>query len=175
MQETEMSETQEKDEHGCLIGKETWDEEQQKCVPIPPASPPAAPQNTKDIKNKTVKLSMDEALARIPTLEAEIEEKDNLITDLTKQLDEANKVLESQERAKLINDIIPMSSYKINDLIPKSIEELKAIRLTLSAAMPPKVNSVAFGVLGKSAAEDRSRGLTVGDLSVVTAAKRKSA
>ncbi len=170
-----MSETQEKDEHGCLIGKETWDEEQQKCVPIPPASPPTAPQNTKDIKNKTVKLSMDEALARIPALEDEISEKNNLIADLTKQLEEANKVLESQERAKLINDIIPMSSYKINDLIPKSIEELKAIRLTLSAAMPPKVNSVAFGVLGKSAAEDRSRGLTVGDLSVVTAAKRKSA
>jgi len=162
-----MSEEQ-KDEHGCLIGKETWDPEQQKCVP----TSPVGAQNRKEIKNKTVKLSIDEALARIPPLEAEIKEKDNLIADLTKQLEEANKVLESQERAKLINDILPLSSYKINDLVPKSIEELKAIRLTLSAAMPPKVNSVAFGVLGKTAAEDRQRGLTVGDLSVVTAAKR---
>ena len=163
-----MSET-EKDENGCLIGKETWNEEQQKCISTPPAS-----QNTRDIKNKTVKLSMDEALARIPPLEKEILEKNNLIADLTRQLDEANKVLEAQERAKLINDIIPMSSYKINDLIPKSIEELKAIRLTLSSAMPPKVNSVAFGVLGSSCT-DRERGLTVGDLSVVTATKRKHA
>ena len=161
-----MSETQ-KDEHGCLIGKETWNEEQQKCIP----NPPAAAQN---IKNKTVKLSMDEALARIPPLEAEIKEKDNLIADLTKQLEEANKVLEAQEKAKLINDIIPMSSYKINDLVSKSPEELKAIRLTLLAAMPPRVNSVAFGVLGASS-DDRERGLTVGDLSVVTATKRQRA
>ena len=107
-------------------------------------------------------------------VEAQIKEKNNLIIDLTRQLDEANKLLESQEKAKLINDIIPMSSYKINDLVSKSPEELKAIRLTLSAAMPPRVNSVAFGVLG-SASDDRERGLTVGDLSVVTAAKRKSA
>jgi hypothetical protein len=162
---TKMSET-EKDEHGCLIGKETWNEEQQKCIPISPTS-----QNSKDVKNKTVKLSMDEALARIPPLEAEIKEKENLIADLTKQLDEANKLLESQEKAKLINDIIPISSYKINDLVSKSPEELKAIRLTLLAAMPPRVNSVAFGVLG-SASDDRERGLTVGDLSVVTATKR---
>jgi hypothetical protein len=160
----------EKDEHGCLIGKEQWNEEQQKCIPKQTTNT----QPNKDIKNKTVKFSIEEALAMIPPLEAKIKEKNNLITDLTRQLDEANKLIESQERAKLVNDIIPMSSYKINDLIPKSIEELKAIRLTLSAAMPPRVNSVAFGVLG-SASDDRERGLTVGDLSVVTAAKRKSA
>jgi len=173
MQETEMSEEQ-KDEHGCLIGKETWSEEQQKCVPISPANPPTAPQNARNIKNRTVKLSMDEALARIPAFEAEISEKNNLIADLTKQLEEANKVLEGQEKAKLINEIIPLSSYKLNDLVSKSPEELKAIRLTLLAAMPPRVNSVAFGVLG-SAVDDRERGLTVGDLSVVTATKRKRA
>jgi hypothetical protein len=162
---TKMSET-EKDEHGCLIGKETWNIEQQKCIPTSSVS-----QNSNDVKNKAVKLSMDEALARIPALEAEIKEKENLIGDLARQLEEANKVLEAQEKAKLINDIIPMSSYKINDLVDKSPEELKAIRLTLAAAMPPRVNSVTFGVLG-SASDDRERGLTVGDLSVVTATKR---
>jgi DNA-directed RNA polymerase subunit F len=168
VQANKMSEG-EKDEHGCLIGKEQWNEEQQKCIPKQTTN-----DSGKEIKNKTVKFSIEEALAMIPPLEAKIKEKNNLIADLTRQLDEANKVLEAQERAKLVNDIIPMSSYKINDLVPKSIEELKAIRLTLSAAMPPRINSVAFGVLG-SASDDRERGLTVGDLSVVTAAKRKSA
>ena len=50
-----MSEEQ-KDEHGCIIGKEVWNEEQQKCIPIP--SPSA------EIQNKTVKMSMDEALEK---------------------------------------------------------------------------------------------------------------
>jgi len=167
MQETEMSET-EKDEHGCLIGKEVWDEDQGKCVAT-------AGQNSKDIKNKAVKMSMDEALARIPPLEAKIKDNETLIADLTKQLEEANGVLEGQEKARLINEIIPVSSYKLNDLVGRSIEELKGIRVTLMNAMPPKVNSVAFGVLGKNAADDRMKGLTVGDLSVVTAAKRKRA
>ena len=65
MQETE------KDEHGCLIGKEVWDEDQGKCV--------TTGQNSKDIKNKAVKMSMDEALARIPPLEAKIKDNETLI------------------------------------------------------------------------------------------------
>ena len=165
MQETKMSEEQ-KDEHGCLIGKETWNEEQQKCVPIPTPSA--------EIQNKTVKMSMDEALARIPTLEAEIKEKNKRITDLTKHLDEANQLLDGQEKSKLISEILPLSSYKLDDLVPKTYDELKAIRKTLANAMPPKVNSVRFGVLGTDLS-DREKGLTIGDLSVVTAAKRKGA
>lgn len=31
-----QGETAEKDEHGCVAGKETWSEEQQKCVAKPP-------------------------------------------------------------------------------------------------------------------------------------------
>ena len=160
-----MSEEQ-KDEHGCIIGKEVWNEEQQKCVPIPSASA--------GIQNKTVKMSMDEALARIPPLESEVKEKNNLIANLTKQLDEANKVLEGQGKAKLISEILPRSSYKIESLVNKTVDELKSIRNTLANAMPPKVNSVRFGVLGADLS-DREKGLTVGDLSVVTAAKRKGA
>jgi len=159
-----MSETQ-KDEHGCIIGKEVWNEEQQKCLPIP--NPSA------EIQNKTVKMSMDEALARIPALEAEVKEKNKLITDLTKQLDEANKVLDGQEKAKLINEILPRSSYKMDFLINKTVDELKSIKNTLANAMPPKVNSVRFGVLGTDLS-DREKGLTIGDLSVVTAAKRRA-
>ena len=159
-----MSETQ-KDEHGCIIGKEVWNEEQQKCVPIP--NPSA------EIQNKTVKMSMDEALARIPALEAEVKERNKLITDLTKQLDEANKILDGQEKAKLINEILPRSSYKMDFLVNKTVEELKSIKNTLANAMPPKVNSVRFGVLGTDLS-DREKGLTIGDLSVVTAAKRRA-
>ena len=160
-----MSE-EEKDEQGCIIGKEVYSEEQQKCVPKP--SPSA------EIQNKTVKMSMDEALARIPTLESEIQEKNKIISDLTKHLDEANQLLEGQEKSKIISEILPMSSYKLDDLTPKTFDELKAIRNTLANAMPPKVNSVRFGVLGTDLS-DREKGLTVGDLSVVTAAKRKGA
>ena len=160
-----MSE-EEKDEQGCIIGKEVYSEEQQKCVPKP--SPSA------EIQNKTVKMSMDEALARIPTLESEIKEKNKIISDLTKHLDEANQLLEGQEKSKIISEILPMSSYKLDDLVTKTFDELKGIRNTLANAMPPKVNSVRFGVLGTDLS-DREKGLTVGDLSVVTAAKRKGA
>ena len=158
-----MSE-EEKDEQGCIIGKEVWNEEQQKCLPKPAES----------IQNKTVKMSMDEALARIPTLESEIQEKNKMITNLTKHLDEANQLLEGQEKSKIISEILPMSSYKLDDLVTKTYDELKTIRNTLANAMPPKVNSVRFGVLGTDLS-DREKGLTVGDLSVVTAAKRNGA
>ena len=158
-----MSE-EEKDEQGCIIGKEVWNEEQQKCVP----------KQADSIQNKTVKMSMDEALARIPKMESEIQEKNKMITNLTKHLDEANQLLEGQEKSKIISEILPMSSYKLDDLAPKTFDELKTIRNTLANAMPPKVNSVRFGVLGTDLS-DREKGLTVGDLSVVTAAKRKGA
>jgi hypothetical protein len=99
-------------------------------------------------------------------------EKDALIKDLTNLLDEANKVLESQERGRLIGEILPRSQFKMDDLVGKSVEDLKNINATLSHAMPPRVNSVRFGVQGADVS-DREKGLTVGDLSVVTAAKRK--
>ena len=60
----------------------------------------------------------------------------------------------------------------MDDLVGKTVEDLKNISATLSRAMPPRVNSVRFGVHGADVS-DREKGLTVGDLSVVTAAKRK--
>jgi SepF-like predicted cell division protein (DUF552 family) len=132
------------------------------------ANPSAAP------KNKAAKMSMDQAYAEIENLRRVIAEKDPLIADLTRQLDEANKVLESQEKARLIGEIMPRSNFKMDDLVGKSAEELQQIRATLDYAMPPKVNSVRFGVQAADLS-DREKGLTVGDMSIVTAQKRKEA
>jgi len=125
-------------------------------------------------KNKTVKMTMDQAYAEIENYKRVVGEKESLIVDLTKHLDEANKVLESQEKGRLIGEILPRSSFKIDDLVGKSVEDLKNIRATLDQAMPPRVNSVRFGVRGADLS-DREKGLTVGDLSIVTAQKRKEA
>ena len=125
-------------------------------------------------KNKAAKMSIDQAYAEIEGLRRIVTEKDSLIHHLTEQLDEANKVLESQEKGRLIGEILPRSQFKMDDLIGKSVEDLKNINATLSHAMPPKINSVRFGVVGADVS-DREKGLTVGDLSVVTAARRKGA
>lgn len=129
--------------------------------------------NKGDLKNKTAKISMDEALAQLEDSKRLMGEKDQLIADLTAQLKEANDVLEGQEKAKLIGEILPRSSFNMDELVAKNIEDLKNIRATLDQARLPKVNSVRFGV---SAADvsDREKGLTVGDLSIVTATKRKA-
>jgi hypothetical protein len=125
-------------------------------------------------KNKAAKMSIDQAYAEIEGLRRTVSERDSLISDLTKQLDEANKVLESQEKGRLIGEILPKSQLKMDELVAKSVEDLKNINTTLSHAMPPRVNSVRYGVVGADVS-DREKGLTVGDLSVVTAAKRKGA
>lgn len=125
-------------------------------------------------KNKAAKMSIDQAYAEIIGLRRTITEKDSLINHLTEQLDEANKVLESQERGRLIGEILPKSQFKMDDLVGKSVEDLKNISATLSHAVPPRSNSARFGIVG-SDVSDREKGLTVGDLSVVTAIKRRGA
>jgi hypothetical protein len=127
-------------------------------------------EGSQDPKNKAAKMSVDQAYVEIEKYKQIIPEKDAIIADLTHQLEEANKVLESQEKARLIGQIIPRSTYKMDDLIGKSAEELKNIRVTLEAAMPPKVNSVRFGVKSDHSDQD-----TVGDISWSTAQKRKGA
>ena len=126
------------------------------------------------VKNKTVKMSMDQALARNAELEKLVGEKDTLLVDMTKQLQEANNVLEGQEKARLIDEIMPRSSFKMDELVTKNMDELKSIRATLDQARLPKVNSARFGV-HRADVSDREKGLTVGDLSWVTAQKRKAA
>jgi len=126
-----------------------------------------------DPKNKTVKMSMDQALAYIGELEEKNRKLEALKDELTMQLGEANDVLEAQEKARLINEIMPRSTFKMDELVGKSIEDLKNIRATLDQAVLPKVNSVRFGVQAADLS-DREKGLTVGDLSWVTAQKRKA-
>jgi hypothetical protein len=126
-----------------------------------------------DVKNPIVKISMDEALAQLEDSKRVMSEKDQLIADLTAQLKEVNDVLEGQEKAKLIGEILPRSSFSMDVLVAKSIEDLKNIRATLDQAKLPKVNSVRFGVLAADVS-DREKGLTVGDLSWTTAQKRKA-
>ena len=170
-----MSE-EEKDEHGCIIGKEKWDEAQEKCVSVEDTNGGSenAEEILKNIKNPAVRSFVDSALAEIPALKKQLTERDDLVANLTKQLDEANDLIKGHEKGQIINEIIPISSFSMHDLVDKTNEELKGIKTILLNAKNPKLNSVAFGVLGKNSAEDRDKGLTVGDLSVVTAAKRKA-
>lgn len=135
------------------------------------SAPPGA--GADGAKNKAAKMSMDQAYAEIENYKRIMGEKDSLIADLTKQLDEANKVLESQEKGRLIGEILPRSKFTINDLAGKGVEDLKNIHATLDLAVPPKANSVRFGVQAADLS-DREKGLTVGDMSIVTAQKRKA-
>lgn len=133
-------------------------------------TPPASPEVGVG-KNKTAKISMDQALAELEHARMTIGEKDQLISDLSGQLKEANDVLEGQEKAKLINEILPRSTFKIDELSGKSLEDLKNIRATLDQAMPPRVNSVRMGM---SDLTDQQMGLTVGDLSHATRMRRQA-
>ncbi len=126
-----------------------------------------------DLKNKTAQMTMDQAFAEIERLTAKASQDEATIVDLTKQLEEANNVLEGQEKGRLIGEIMPRSKFKVDELAAKSVEDLKNIRATLDQAMLPRVNSVRFGVHSADLS-DRERGFTVGDLSIVTAAKRKA-
>lgn len=115
--------------------------------------------------NPTAKASVDTAYAEVATLKATIQTQTDTITQLTTQLNEANKVLEAQEKSKLIGDIMPKSQYKLHELVGLGLDELKAIQTTLNRAAPTGYANVRK--LG-SDLSDRERGLTIGDCSVVT-------
>ena len=116
--------------------------------------------------NQTAKVSIDAAYAEIGELKSKIADDAKLIGELTQQLGEANKILEAQEKAKLIGDILPKSNLKIHEVVGLSLDELKAIQTTLNRAVSTgyaNVHRVASDKLS-----DRERGLTIGDCSVVT-------
>jgi hypothetical protein len=126
------------------------------------------------VDNKTAKISIDQALAENIALKKELEGKQSTIDELSKQLKAANDVLEAQSKAKLIGEILPRSSFTIEDLTAKSVEELQHVRLTLDQAKLPTYKNVRFGSPYGGDEGQREDGLTVGDLSVVTEAKRKA-
>ena len=123
--------------------------------------------------NKSVKMSMDQALAELEQARKSIGEKDSLIADLTNQLKDANEYINDERRGKKISEILARSDFKLDELVNKTDEELDSTRASLDHAVPPKMNSVRLGVMGADL-RDREKGLTVGDLSVVTAGKRKA-
>lgn len=108
----------------------------------PPANPPAG---SPPAVNATAKISVDQALAENEALHRVLKEKDDMIGELTKQLKAANDVLEGQTKAKLIGEILPRSSFTVEDLSVKSLEELQQIRLTLDQAKLPSYKNVRFG------------------------------
>lgn len=124
--------------------------------------------------DKLVKMSMDQAYAEIEKYKQLIPEKDAVIIDLTHQLEEANKILDAQVKGKLISEILPRTTLTNEQLWTKSAEELKTLRADLDVVVPPKVNSVRFGV-GEANLSDKDKGLTVGDISWPTAQRRKAA
>jgi len=123
--------------------------------------------------NKSVKMSMDQALSELEQLRKSIGDKDSLIADLTNQLKDANEYINDERRGKKISEILSRSDFKLDELVNKTDEELDSTRASLDHAVPPKMNSVRFGVMGADLS-DREKGLTVGDLSVVSAQKRKA-
>ena len=122
-------------------------------------------------ENKAAKIAIEEALAKIPILERAVADRDKTIAELTAQLRAANDVLEAQSKAELIGQILPRSNFSVEDLSVKSTEELQHIRATLDQAKLPTYKNIRFGV---PSAADQAPNLTVGDISVVTAAKRKA-
>lgn len=126
------------------------------------------PKEGQDSKstNKTAQISIDEAYAQIDSLQKTIDNQKLTIGDLTDQLTEANKVLEAQEKAKLIGDILPKSNLKIHEVVNLSLDDLKAIQTTLNRAVATGYANVRK--LGNDKLSDRERGLTIGDCSIVT-------
>ncbi len=134
----------------------------------------ASDASDKEPKNEAVKMTVDQAFAEVENLKKAKKDQAEQIQALTAQLNEVNGILEGQEKARLIGEILPRSSYTMEILLSKSIDELKTMRATLENAMPPKLNSVRFGV-GAANISDREKGLTVGDMSWSTAQRRKEA
>jgi len=136
----------------------------------PPAKPPTLP--TPPAPNKAAKVSVEELSAAKAALELEVDKQKKIIDELTTQLKAANDVLEAQSRERLIKDILPRSNFTVEDLAGKGLEELQDIRATLDQAKLPTYKNIHFGPIAADEAKDE--GLTVGDLSVATAAKRKA-
>lgn len=118
------------------------------------------PADSSPSSNVTAKIAYDEVLAELNALKEEKKVLQKTIKELTDQLKAANDILEGQTRAKLYGEILPRSKYTIEDLNPKSLEELQRTKITLDQAKTATFKSIRFS----STDTDESE-LTVGDLS----------
>ena len=122
-------------------------------------------------ENKIVKATVDQIMAENISLKLMVADLNKTIDSLTAKLNAANDLFEAQTRAKLIAEIKPRSRYSDEDFAKFSLDELRSIKVTLDNAKMSNYKNIHFGPLGAEEAKDE--GLTVGDLSVVTEAKRK--
>ena len=136
-----------------------------------PGTPPQNPPPNALPPNPNAKVNIDQIIAEKAALENRVTEMQKTIDSLTAQLQSANDVLQAQAKEKLVRDILPRSNYTVEDLAVKSIEDLQDIKFTLDQVKLPTYKNIHFGSRG---ADEKEDGLTVGDLSVVTAAKRKA-
>lgn len=118
------------------------------------------PADSSTTSNVIAKIAYDQVLTEVNALKEEKKVLEKTIEELTDQLKAANDILEGQTRAKLYGEILPRSRYTVEDLNPKSLEELQRIKITLDQAKTATFKSIRFG----SSDTDESE-LTVGDLS----------
>ena len=111
--------------------------------------------------NVVAKIAYDGVLTELNALKEEKKVLQKTIEELTDQLKAANDILEGQTRAKLYGEILPRSKYTIEDLNPKTLEELQAIKVTLDQAKASTFKSVRFGA---ASVEEENARFTVGDL-----------
>jgi len=127
----------------------------------PPSTPPAAPPATPPTTPSTpAQISIDQALTELETKKRELKVAQDTIIDLTTQLKAANDVLEAQEKAKLIGEILPRTDYTIEDLTKMSIDQLKEINGTLNRAKTGIFKNIRLGPMGTN--EAQAPNLTVG-------------
>ena len=112
----------------------------------------------------------EEALRENLQLREKIRELKTERDGLAKQLTKANDVLEAQVRVKLEKEIRDRSHFTDGHLSNMSLDELQTTRDTLIHAKYPK-KQIKPGPLGPVG--DENEGLTVGDISIVTAQRRK--
>jgi predicted nuclease with TOPRIM domain len=121
-------------------------------------------------ENPTAKVSTDQLAADNAALQIERDGLLEKVGKLEKALKEANDVLEAQAKEKFIKDILPRSKFTPDELSSKSLEELEHIRVTLDQAITPTYKNIHFPPVAGDQNIDRD---TVGDLSIVTKAKRE--
>jgi hypothetical protein len=128
----EQEEEPKKDEHGCIIGKQRWDEESQTCVPIPPqakeqaqatpAPPPEEVPEEFEVAGKNVPEWMDEFIASI---EDAMETINKNFEDLSARVKKIEQAVRKPEGEKALAEELLKTSQN-PDLIDKR-EILKLI------------------------------------------------
>ena len=93
-----------------------------------------------EAKNETknlVDVNVALVLAENKRLTDLVTEKDNLIEDLTKRLDQATDLIEEDSKSRLIADIKPMTTLPSEYLGKLTIDELGKMKKTLQNAAVP--------------------------------------